>query len=212
MSSSDSYLQVIEENTPPSSPRTLIGGCSELCEHDSLKSFFEARISNQQIQPKHIAVGGSKQPSRKDITRDGINYNTRHVMIDLSNISILGSSSVKIKIPEITKLLRGSSHGRLYVACSSTKKERPLYCLEFEQLGYTVDVVSRDKSTGKETVVDTCIHAKGLQLVIDRSKDPPGSNTLVLVTGDGNDHDGLTSFPKLVKAAVDNGFQVKIWS
>ena len=102
--------------------------------------------------------------------------------------------------------------GTLFVACSSANSKPHSYCSQFEQLGYNVKVFSRDVATGKETVVDTCIHATGLQLVLERSKEPPGSNTLVLVTGDGNDHYGMTSFPKLVKAAVDNEFRVEIWS
>jgi hypothetical protein len=175
------------------------------------------------MQPTQIAGGCSEQSSMKDTTRNGESDSTRHILLDFSNVYIkprndkyyntVNKNSIKINIPELNNLLHGNERlGTRLVACSSANSKPPSYCSQFKQLGYRVNVCPRDRETGKEIGVDTSIHAVGLQLVIDRSKDPPGSNTLVLVTGDGNDHDGSTSYPKLVKAAVDNDFRVEIWS
>ena len=148
----------------------------------------------------------------------------RHIVIDWSNISIsamnnfggrgVPNSNVRINISELTSLLADQrSVGICHVAGSIPSKGKvPSYGAEFQKLGYTAEWLAR---SGAEKGVDSCLHAVGQQIVLDKlekSGCTHSTETLVLVTGDGNAHTGLTSFPRLAESAAKAGLFVEIWS
>jgi hypothetical protein len=98
-----------------------------------------------------------------------------------------------------------------YVAGSKPPAQNSVW-QRFRDERYVASIHSRDHQTGRETAIDTVLHGAALQLVMDRATDPPGANTLVLATGDGNVNDGFTSFPRLAQSAAAHGFRVEIWS
>jgi hypothetical protein len=97
---------------------------------------------------------------------------------------------------------------------------------QWEQAGYKVHTLPRSGAHGgREVGVDEMLHAKIshqiLQANLDEKKgkkDPStgqGSNTahtLVLLTGDGNDNSGRTTFPDTVRMALEYGWRVELWS
>jgi hypothetical protein len=61
----------------------------------------------------------------------------------------------------------------------------------------------------KEQAVDDLLHAAMLD---DISKSFPERRTLLLLTGDGNDNGGRTSFPKVVEKALLNNWDVEVYA
>ena len=57
------------------------------------------------------------------------------------------------------------------------------------------------------------LHAQILNLLVKyKSRPDQGQQTLVLVTGDGNNNNHLTNFPDVVSSALQNGWMVELWS
>jgi hypothetical protein len=83
----------------------------------------------------------------------------------------------------------------------SGKRERdPLWRAPYEKAGFSVFV--EDRRGGSEQGVDDVLHAQAMTALQKDFGKGKLSQTLVLVTGDGNDNDGRTSFPKIVDAAM----------
>lgn len=77
--------------------------------------------------------------------------------------------------------------------------------------GYNTDLLRRvEKDDGRlvEQGVDEIAHLKIANVLLDY--DPP--QTLVLITGDGNDSDFGTSFTKQAERAMRRGWNVVVWS
>jgi len=168
------------------------------------------------------SVAGS---SAIDVGSSAIGAGTRHIFIDNSNVFIGASNAfpkgeshtVCTNVPALVMLLGlgGFVMTRFVAGSQSSGKLHPVWD-EYKKRGYTTSVHSRsqDSKTGTscETGVDAILHAAILQLVVDKKNLSPGTHTIVLATGDGNAYNGLSSFPRVVKAAADAGFLVEIWS
>jgi hypothetical protein len=77
--------------------------------------------------------------------------------------------------------------------------------------GYDTDLLQKiEKDDGNlvEQGVDEMLHLKIANAILDH--DPP--QTLVLATGDGNISDFGTSFVDQARRALDQGWEVKVWS
>jgi hypothetical protein len=77
--------------------------------------------------------------------------------------------------------------------------------------GYNTDLlrrIERDDGRLVEQGVDEIAHLKIANVLLDH--EPP--QTLVLVTGDGNDSDFGTSFTKQAERALKRGWNVHVWS
>ena len=77
--------------------------------------------------------------------------------------------------------------------------------------GYNTDLlhrIERDDGRLVEQGVDEIAHLKIANVLLDH--EPP--QTLVLVTGDGNDSDFGTSFTKQAERALKRGWDVHVWS
>ena len=75
--------------------------------------------------------------------------------------------------------------------------------------GYHTTVHQRRRSEGEQGV-DAELHSLALKAIaLGHYRD---ARTLVLVTGDGNDNDGKTTFPEVAIAALRQGWAVEVWS
>ena len=157
----------------------------------------------------------------------------RHVVVDWSNISLaaqhrpdgskdrkilvdpdklaalleLGSSPLGQASPVAKPGLRAAA-GSKYAGITWT----PQGLRQLEKRGFDVLVEELGHMAG-EAEVDSWLHRKALDLV--RAVAPtasPGADTLVLATGDGNGHDGVTNFPMVVFEAARAGFRVEVWA
>lgn len=82
----------------------------------------------------------------------------------------------------------------------------------WENAGYQVKVCPFDIETGAEDLVDEFLHAQAMRIVLNRQDDPPGENTLVLCTGDGNENHGFSNFVEVARNTARRGWRVEIWS
>ena len=78
----------------------------------------------------------------------------------------------------------------------------------WKEANYDVDIEVRRAGAG-EQAVDDRIHAAALFTASKRFED---DRTLILVTGDGNDNHGRTTFPEVVNAALQGGWVVEMYT
>ena len=78
----------------------------------------------------------------------------------------------------------------------------------WKEANYDVDIEVRRAGAG-EQAVDDRIHAAALRTASKRFED---DRTLILVTGDGNDNHGRTTFPEVVNAALQGGWVVEMYN
>ena len=87
----------------------------------------------------------------------------------------------------------------------------------WRHLGFTVKVLERSHSRAPEQSVDDFLVGQIYREIINRSGGggggaAPGSDTLVLASGDGNCNDGFASFAETVRAAAVRGWRVEVWA
>lgn len=123
--------------------------------------------------------------------------------------------SVRVKALELGRLLVGNTHledGVRLVAGSKPPTSGAIW-QHWEDAGFKVKVCSRDADTGREDLVDDFICAQASDCVMDRLRDPPGENTLVICSGDGNGNGGFASLLRVVRnTAVQAGWRVEVWA
>jgi hypothetical protein len=168
------------------------------------------------------SVGGSSSVGGGSSVGGSSVGDTRHLFIDNSNIYIgamkaFPDQTVGTNVSALVMLLgSGGLVVTKFVAGSQNSDKRHHVWDEYERLGFTVSLHGRLKNsktgTNHETGVDSAIHAAALMLVVKKGNLPPGTHTIVLVTGDGNSHNDHSSFPDTVDAAAKAGFRVEIWS
>jgi hypothetical protein len=142
----------------------------------------------------------------------------RHIFIDNSNIYIGAVNqgdaidyTIRVKPAELGRLLsRGGVPGRRIVAGSKPPSTNNIW-KKWEEAGFRVSLSQRDNSTDKEEHVDSFLHAQMYRELNDRRADAPGSNTLVLATGDGNSNEGYSNFVEVARAAARSGWRVEVW-
>ena len=84
----------------------------------------------------------------------------------------------------------------------------------YEQEGYQVHFEARNGQDHSESFVDANLHSVALRCINEHNnihRNHPNA-ILILVTGDGNNNYGNCSFPQVVKAALDSGWSVHLWS
>jgi hypothetical protein len=148
-----------------------------------------------------------------------------YVLIDNSNLMYSARTSsekpsnhndltMRVSIKNLTTLIENSNGPQeikaRIVAGSSVRNNNKVW-ESYKRYGYTCKI--EDSNNISERNVDSSLHAIGLQFASDALiSSIPGSRTLVLLTGDGNNHDSLTSFPKMVFSAAQMGMRVILWS
>jgi hypothetical protein len=80
----------------------------------------------------------------------------------------------------------------------------------WQKLGYSARFTERDPGQG-EIFVDVTLVAHMQRAILNVPPDQsPSQHLIVLVTGDGNDNDGMPSFKHAVHVALRNGFNVRL--
>ena len=142
------------------------------------------------------------------------------MVIDLSNVAQGATKNEKgalhgvalAQVLELGAQSRSNPGERSVAGSMKMNTSEPSVFRLLRERGYNpfVEELSAD---GRETEVDSWLHHQILRIVRELSRTArPGTNTLVLATGDGNNHDGVTSFPKVVLEAVQRGFRVEVWA
>jgi hypothetical protein len=146
----------------------------------------------------------------------------RHIILDNSNVFISAQSfaminnrpdpTIRIRANILASILNPSSKNGLRVVAGSKPPVRGKIWQHWESCGYQVKVCSRDIDTGAEDLVDDFLHAQAMRIVLNRQDDPPGENTLVLCTGDGNKNHNFSNFVEVARNTARRGWRVEIWS
>lgn len=140
-----------------------------------------------------------------------------HCIVDASNLFIGArhqhGPSATVNIPKLTKLLLGDlPQGRLCVGGSRPAAHHPVWN-QFEQAGFAVHLQQR---AGGEIFVDDMLHAQILQALLNprwrRAITQGEKQTMILVSGDGNENEQRTTFPQCVERAVECGWRVQVWA
>jgi hypothetical protein len=147
----------------------------------------------------------------------------RHILIDQSNMFFSARSSddiannkmdtlsLRLNITGLTVLLENNQQiNTRYVAGTFDGSNYGIWSA-YKKARYTCSMIQKNPDR-REKDVDSVLHATGLQIAFDHKDKEPGLETLVIATGDGNYHNLLTSFPRLVYAAASMGMRVEIWS
>jgi len=161
-----------------------------------------------------------KEQQKKDEVADG----NVHIFIDLSNLicgsqtlkvnsgrqkQILRDPRIRVNIPKLVQMIEmGRDVATRCVVGSHTSKYTKEWQEEWQGLSYKTASVMRDLN-GKEVGVDEFIHAQLSRVLL---KDHRNTQTLVLVTGDGNDNKDNSNFPEIIEAAMRKGWQIELWA
>jgi hypothetical protein len=127
-----------------------------------------------------------------------------HLYIDESNIRLRQKSDQNLLLALITA---ERTLSRSYIAGSSKFGERDYKWNYWKANNFEVQSLLPVRA--KEQAVDDLLHAAMLD---DISKSFPEERTILLLTGDGNDNNGRTSFPKVVEKALLNSWNVEVYS
>ena len=153
-----------------------------------------------------------------------------HVFVDLSNVTRLPPGPPEHRLSEaglVTLLERGreARMGARVVVGSVEREENKQRVLDaWHAAGASWKVALELRQVGQgETFVDEKLHASILNCVMReelqrgparmRDEEAEGDGpTLILVSGDGNQNDGGSSFPECCAYALELGWRVEVWS
>ena len=142
------------------------------------------------------------------------------MFIDESNVRIGNVADVVVP-----RMLAGRAPGALHVAGTSSLgrggrgderalAERPLWA-GYRRLGFATHL---QRYSGAEDLVDEALHAQMQREVLRHGQVNligRAPQTMVLVTGDGNENGGhahSTNFPECAAAALRFGWRVEVWA
>lgn len=175
----------------------------------------DSRRSNlRRNQPVSMAINRTTQLETHQVS-------DAYVFIDMSNV-LAGAQhldgqldrSTRVSVPAFVHLIEDQHRVRGRQVAGSFPHAASSFWEFFRTEHYCVHIEEKSGGRRGERSVDTSLHALALHTVghWTRQRQPGEALTLILVTGDGNANNGLTSFPDVVKHAVSNGWQVQLWS
>jgi class 3 adenylate cyclase len=203
-----------------------IGDCL-LIEADDQESVEAAEVALVARAAEILARGDRKPPAIQPISPplSPAPEIRRHIIVDNSNVFISAQSftppgslkgrpdpTIRIRPNVLASIFNPLSKSGLNLVAGSKPPIRGKIWQHWESAGYQVKVCSRDIDTGAEDLVDEFLHAQAMSIVLNRQDDPPGQNTLVLCTGDGNDNHGYSNFVEIARNTARRGWRVEIWS
>lgn len=121
-------------------------------------------------------------------------------------------SPLCIDVPYLVRLWTGALQGPYgYVVGSAmdTPQKDAAYWNRWEQASAGGLRVVASGKREKEVFVDDAVHA---QMLFRLLQPRDVGDTMVLVSGDGNNNQGRTSFPGVVRAALQLGWPVHVWT
>jgi hypothetical protein len=185
------------------------------------KQAIDEIIANPAILDKEIA----------DLQEQNI-----HVFIDQSNIFISSQYMyhtqsrrverdvrIRIKTAALDHLIVGGRNIREKVVFGSfadhnnNGNSNQSLSEKWKRLHYRITFVPRvhhhqNSSSRKEHLVDNALIAEIQRSLITFQSPPHPQHTLVLLTGDGNNNDGMVSFYEVVNLALMQGWKVELWT
>jgi hypothetical protein len=161
-----------------------------------------------------------------------------HVFIDQSNIFISSQYMyhtqsrrverdvrIRIKTAALDHLIVGGRNIREKVVFGSfadhnnNGNSNQSLSEKWKSLHYRITFVPRvhhsnhqNSSSRKEHLVDNALIAEIQRSLITFQSPPHPQHTLVLLTGDGNNNDGMVSFYEVVNLALMQGWKVELWT
>jgi len=138
-----------------------------------------------------------------------------HVFLDNSNLyhglhHHIMCSPLCIDVDYLKQLWVGNFQlDKSWVAGSAmdTARHDAIYWSRWERQGFSLMMTTRKS---KEVFVDDALHAQILFTLMTHHSTP--APKLVLVSGDGNENHGRTSFPACVCLALKLGWSVDVWA
>jgi hypothetical protein len=129
-----------------------------------------------------------------------------HVFVDHSNIAIgaARNTAQALDVASLVRFVEGDRtiHDRVVIGSYQSDVGRAAW----EQHGYKVEA---DRRRGPAHFVDDALHAQ-LMRTAERTFAP--GRILALLTGDGNDNEGRTTFPESVEMALRNDWHVELFT
>jgi hypothetical protein len=124
-------------------------------------------------------------------------------------------SDVQIDVPSLVETVEGGRQSQTRVLAGSVpvgfvEKPNSSWAI-WRALTYNVLLAQRAAGVG-EQFVDEALHSTMSRVLLSPQLKNAGQ-TMVLLTGDGNDTvENTMTFPLLVEAAVDAGWNVEVWA
>jgi hypothetical protein len=150
-----------------------------------------------------------------------------YIFVDHSNVSERGVDFTRMaRLVESPLHQRSAEIATRFVAGSTPADDTSSVKLDskqrqWEQAGYEVHTFPRTGAHGgREFGVDEMLHSKvfhqihlaNLEDNKRKAQSSKTAHTLVLLTGDGNDNSGRTTFKDTVEIALGYGWRVELWS
>jgi hypothetical protein len=135
------------------------------------------------------------------------NENNVFVFADNSNIFINAQyqdggeqdTSIRLSVPRLCEVVRrGRNPRKLFAAGSHGSEGESVWKFSYEKEGFKTYV----EPTCNENAVDDVLHAQAMSVLFEDYGGGKLSQTLILLTGDGNENDGRTTFPGLERGVV----------
>jgi len=135
------------------------------------------------------------------------------IFVDLSNV--LKGGALKVRAQNLIELVTGlrNATNRKFVGGSFPSEKSPFWNI-FKKNGFIIDFlepVNFENRRG-EQAVDDVIHGRirtEINFQYRAGVHPP---KIVILSGDGNENNGRTSFPRVIEEALLRGRQVELWS
>ena len=136
-----------------------------------------------------------------------------HVFVDGWNVHNHSGDyrSLELSVKRVVQRIECDRKVEERVLCGSAREgnERDQRMWQpWRDANYEVDIEVRHPGAGEQGVDDR-IHAAALRTASKRFND---DRTLIIVTGDGNDNHGRTTFPEVVNAALQQGWVVEMYT
>lgn len=136
-----------------------------------------------------------------------------HVFVDGWNVHNHSGDyrSLELSVKRVVQRIECDRKVEERVLCGSAREgnERDQRMWQpWRDANYEVDIEVRHPGAGEQGVDDR-IHAAALRTASKRFND---DRTLIIVTGDGNDNHGRTTFPEVVNAALQGGWVVEMYT
>jgi hypothetical protein len=118
--------------------------------------------------------------------------------------------SVKVSVPKLCDVVRFGRHPqKQFVAGSHFGQGSPVWKASYENENFEVYVQKRHTATAAEQGVDEVLHAQAMVALSSNFGGGRLSQTLILLTGDGNGNFGRTSFPVIITAFMRHNLELE---
>eukprot|EP01038_Epipyxis_sp_PR26KG_P006452 gene6452-8875_t len=222
-------ISFLQKSAVLSGQSCIVVKASNLNSLDKACLDIERRISDMLFNGDQKKFTDIRMPTSFASLHQLVPEGRRHIIVDNSNIflnipkpsSDPSEKPPRINVKNLVEIIRGTAsflltndEGKRVVAGSSPPPSNHPNCMWklWEHEGFKVRKSQRDHDSHKEEYVDGYLVGEAYSLVGDCEDDAHGFNTMVVLTGDGNNNDGNASFIKVLIHAASKGWRVEVWS